>query len=143
MDKDAVIPYPHEHNKEMGVEVIHVFGADVIVTTTVGSGEIFKAVLQKHKFGVGICKTVTQKKQVMMRLKAFVKLMNLVSLREAPAKSQDMVIYEKKLQKTKEPPPADPPTGKVPPPGQAVSSVGITPIVSAPPSLAGFGASVL
>ena len=56
--------------------------ADVLVTTTVGSGEFLKAVLQKHKFGIGVCRTTTHKKEVMRKLKAFVKLMKLVSLSE-------------------------------------------------------------
>ena len=141
--KDLVIPYPNEHNMQLGLEVMNVFGAEVVITTTVGSGELFKAVLQKHKFGVGICKTATQKKQVMIKLKHFAKLMNLVSFKDAPAKSDELLKYEKHLvQKKADPatplpkaPPADPATPKAPPAG--------LPIVSTPPCLAGFGASAL
>ena len=82
LDNDDVVPYPHEHSMQMGLELINVFAADVLVTTTVGNGECFKAVLQKHKFGIGICRTATHKKEVIRKLKAFVKLMNLVSLSE-------------------------------------------------------------
>ena len=69
--QDLVIPYPQEHHMQLGLELIHVFAPEVVITTTVGSGELFKAVLQKHKFGVGICKTATHKKQEMTRLKDF------------------------------------------------------------------------
>ena len=76
LEGEALVPFPHELNKELGLELIHVFAADV--TTTVGSGELFKAVLQKHKYGVGICKTKAHKKQVLQELKNFAKMMNLV-----------------------------------------------------------------
>ena len=74
LEGEVLVPFPHELNKELGLELIHVFAADV--TTTVGSGELFKAVLQKHKYG--ICKTMAHKKQVMQELKNFAKMMNLV-----------------------------------------------------------------
>ena len=67
LDNNMLVPFPHEHSMQLGLELIHVFAADVLVTTTVGSGEIFKAVLQKHKFGLGICKTTTHKKQVVQK----------------------------------------------------------------------------
>ena len=93
-----MIPYPHEHHMQLGLELMHVFAPEVVITTTVGSGELFKVVLQKHKFGVGICKTATHKEQVMTRLKDFAKLMDLVSLKEAPVKSEDLLMYERHLQ---------------------------------------------
>ena len=80
LDDGMLVPFPHELNKELGLELIHVFAAEVVVTTTVGSGELFKAALQKHKYGVGICKTMTHKKQVLQELKNFAKMMNLVPL---------------------------------------------------------------
>ena len=140
---------------QLGLEVIHVFAPEMVITTTVGSGEVFKAVLQKHKFGVGICKTATQKKQVMTKLKNFAKLMSLVSLKDAPVKSEDLLKYEKNLQnKSKVPsadvnktpppkvPPADPATPNRPPADPATPPAA-KPIVSTPPLLAGFGASAL
>lgn len=153
--KDLVIPYPQEHNMQLALEVIHVFAPEVVITTTVGSGEVFKAVLQKHKFGVGICKTATQKKQVMTKLKNFAKLMNLVSLKDAPVKSEDLLKYEKNLQNKSKVPPADvnkTPPPKVPPadpatpnrpPADPATPPAAKPIVSTPPMLAGFGASAL
>ena len=130
---------------QLGLEVIHVFVPEVVITTTVGSGELFKAVLQKRKFGVGICKTATQKKQVMTKLKNFAKLMNLVSLKDAPVKSGDLLKYEKNLQNKSKVPPADvnkTPPPKVPPADPATPPAA-KPIVSTPPMLAGFGASAL
>jgi len=149
LDKDFVIPYPHEHNMQLGLELIHVFAADVVVTTTMGSGELFKAVLQKHKFGVGICKTASQKKQVMITLKGFAKLMNLVSLKDGPVKSAELLKYEKDLQKKANPKPADPAIPKpadpaIPKPAHpAIPTPATLPIAANPPVLAGFGASVL
>ena len=51
LEGEVLVPFPHELNKELGLELIHVFAAEVVVTTTVGSGELFKAALQKHKYG--------------------------------------------------------------------------------------------
>ena len=147
--KDLVIPYPKEHNMQLGLEVMNVFGAEVVITTTVGSGELFKAVLQKHKLGVGICKTANQKKQVMIKLKHFAKLMNLVSFKDAPVKSDELLRYEKNLQKNGDPatpppkvPPVAPATPKAPPADGGAPPAAL-PIVSPPPLLAGFGASAL
>ena len=92
LEGEVLVPFPHELNKELGLELIHVFAADV--TTTVGSGELFKAVLQKEKYGVGICKTMTQKRLVLQELKNFTKAQNLVSLIGAPKKSKAMLKYE-------------------------------------------------
>ena len=99
LDNDMLVPFPHELSKELGLEIINVFAADVIITTTVGSGAIFEATLQKHKFGVGVCQTVTHKKQVLQKLKEYVKNMNLVSLNDAPAKPADLLKYEADLQR--------------------------------------------
>ena len=157
LDKDMAIPYPQEHHMQLGMELIHVFGADVVVLTEVGSGEMMQAVLQKHKFGVGFCSTPTQKKQVMIKLKNFAKLMNLVSLNDGPGKSEELLMYEKSLQpKTglQGGSPADPGTPKAGPPGvppttpkagDAATPNATTPksIQSPPPMLAGFGGSLL
>ena len=78
LEGEVLVPFPHELNKELGLELIHVFATEVVVTTTVGSGELFRAVLQKHKYGVGICKTMAHKKQVLQELKNFAKMMILV-----------------------------------------------------------------
>ena len=48
LEGEVLVPFPHELNKELGLELIHVFAADV--TTTVGSGALFKAALQKQKY---------------------------------------------------------------------------------------------
>ena len=100
LDDGMLVPFPHELNKELGLELIHVFAAEVVVTTTVGSGELFKAVLQKEKYGVGICKTMTHKKQVLQEMKNFAKMMNLVPLTEAPVKSPAMLKYEADAKKS-------------------------------------------
>ena len=84
LEDDVLVPFPHELNKELGLELIHVFAAEVVVTTTVGSGELFKAVLQKQKYGLGICKTMTHNSQVWQEMKNFAKTMNLVPLSDAP-----------------------------------------------------------
>ena len=99
LEDDVYVPFPHELNKELGRELIHVFAAEVVVTTTVGSGELLKAVLQNAKYGLGICKTMTQKRQVVQELKNFTKAQNLVSLIGAPVKSQAMLKYEEKKPK--------------------------------------------
>ena len=99
LDANMRVPFPHEHNMILGLELINVFDVEVLVTTTVGSGEMFKAVLQKHKYGVGICKTKEHKKQVVQRLKEYAKLMNLVPLTNSPRKSAEMVSFEQQLQK--------------------------------------------
>ena len=100
LEHDTVVPFPHEHSMQLGLELIHVFSIDVLITTTVGSGELFKAALQKHKFGIGVCRTAAHKSKVMEKLKAFTKMMNLVSLKELPAKSADMLKYEEGVQQT-------------------------------------------
>ena len=100
LEDDVHVPFPHELNKELGLELIHVFAAEVVVTTTVGSGELFKAALQKHKYCVGIRKTMAHKKQVVQELKNFTKAQNLVSLIGAPVKSQAMLKYEAANPKT-------------------------------------------
>ena len=94
LDKDMVVLFPHEHSMQLGLELINVFGADVVMTTTVGSGELFKAVLQKHKFGIGVCKNAVHKKEVVSKLKNFVKSMNLVQIKDAPTKSAELLKYE-------------------------------------------------
>jgi len=99
LENDMLVPFPNELSKELGLEFINVFAADVIITTTVGSGAIFEATLQKHKFGVGICQTAMHKKQVMQKLKEFVKVMSLVSLNDAPAKPAELLRYEAGLQR--------------------------------------------
>ena len=45
-EADQLVPFPHELHMSLGAELLHVFGADVLVTTTVGSGEVLEAVLQ-------------------------------------------------------------------------------------------------
>ena len=94
LEDDVCVPFPHELNKELGLELIQVFAAEVVVTTTVGSGELLKAVLQNAKYGVGICKTMTQKRLVLQELRNFTKAQNLVSLIGAPKKSKAMLKYE-------------------------------------------------
>ena len=160
LDKDEVIPFPHEHSMPLGLELINVFQADMLITTTVGSGEYFKAVLQKHKFGIGVCRTSTHKKEVMRKLKAFVKLMNLVSLRNAPAKDKQLIQYETKLHSSAKSPAASssgappPAASDLPlPPANAPDFIKILPhkvaapkpeaIVRAGPKLAAFGSSLL
>ena len=86
--------------------------------------------------------------------------MNLVSLRDGPVKSEELLMYEKNLQKKPETPPALPPAGaltipKQPadPAGAALPKAGGQPvlkgIIATPKAatlstvLAGFGASVL
>ena len=69
LDQDMAIPFPHEHHYQLGMELIHVFGVDVLILTSVGSGELMQAVLAKHKYGIGFCNTQTQKKQTMTKLK--------------------------------------------------------------------------
>ena len=143
-----MVPYPNEHSMMLGLELINVFKVDVLVTDTVGSGEVFKAVLQKHKFGIGVCKTATQKKLVMDKLKGFAKMMNLVSLTDAPAKSAELKKYEEQAQ----------PAGQqalIPPQPPApvdhtsnVSPVPQPPVPAplpqrTPPLLAAFGSSLL
>ena len=68
LEKEMVVLFPHEHSMQLGLELINVFGADVVITSTVGSGELFKAVLQKYKFGIGVCKNAVHKKEVMSKL---------------------------------------------------------------------------
>ena len=80
---------------QLGLELIHVFGVEVLVLTSVGSCELRQAVLQKHKYGIGFCSTQTQKKQAMTKLKKFAMLMNLVPLNDGPVKSEELLLYEK------------------------------------------------
>ena len=82
---------------QLGLELINVFGPAVIVANAVGSAKMMQAVLQKHKYGIGICKTATQKKYAMIELKNFAKLMNLVPLKDGPVKSAELLMYEKNL----------------------------------------------
>ena len=56
-----------------------------------------QAVLQKQKLGIGFCRTATQKKQVLSKLKNFVKLTGLVSLNDGPVKDVALLMYERQL----------------------------------------------
>ena len=156
LEYDDVVPYPHEHSMQLGMELINVFAADVLVTTTVGSGECFKAVLQKFKYGIGFCRTQTHKQQVLRRLKDYAKLMNLVSLQAAPAKAQQLIDYEMKLQSSAKSLAAS--SSQAPPPGPSPPAVVDAPITmisgNAPapkkeaikrggPKLAAFGSNLL
>ena len=159
LEKGMVVPYPHEQSMQLGLEMLNVFQADIVVTNTVGSGELFKAVLPMHKFGIGFCKTATHKKVVLDRLKAFAKLMNLVPLTGAPAKSDELINYEKNLQSQHKvaPKPSPVPRPVIPPPVPKVADPvpAPTPTVAAPTvaepklpttkpaTLAAFGGSLL
>ena len=136
--------------------MLHVFGADVLVTTTVGSGEILKAVLQQNKFGIGICMTAAHKKLVIDNLKTFVKNTNLVQFKGSPQKSAELIAYEQQLRggrrdatSSADPPRADPPRAD-PPPAEREAKV-VPPTVVQPPAgrgaanpkLSAFGTSIL
>ena len=97
LDDGSMVPFPHELSMQLGLELLNVFDAHILVTNTVGSGELLKAVLQTRKFGIGICRTSTHKKCVLERLKDFVKMMHLVTLKGAPTKSADLLKYEMML----------------------------------------------
>ena len=156
LEKEMVVPFPHEHSMQLGLELINVFGADVVMTTTVGSGELFKAVLQKHKFGIGVCKNGVHKKEVMSKLKTFVKVMNLVQIKDAPTKSPDLLKYEqvaaKKTATEQKPliprpapkPPVDPiEADQKQPAASSGAPLGVSVVTRAPPTLSAFGSSLL
>ena len=101
----------------------------------------------------------------MENLKDFAKMMNLVTLKDGPAKGADLLKYEKELQAKHDTPP--PPTPVIPPPNPLIAALpavpkiqpwppppppavkggganpSLLPIRSPSPKLAAFGASIL
>ena len=141
---------------QLGLELINVFAADIVVTNTVGSGELMKAVLQKKKWGIGICRTATHKKVVLDGLKSFAKLMQLVDLSKAPAKTADLMAYEKNLQNEQavsKTPSLITPKPKPAPLPSVPETTPATPLIvpkqpapapaALPPGLAAFGSSIV
>ena len=55
-EKDERIPFPQEHSMLLGQELINVFDGEIVVLLKPGSGEMLKAALIRHAWGVGICK---------------------------------------------------------------------------------------
>ena len=54
-EKD-VIPFPHEHHMDLGVEKMNVFDAEIAFFLYPGTGQMAKAILIKNLKGVCVCR---------------------------------------------------------------------------------------
>ena len=92
---DVRIPFPHEHERTLGQEIIGVFEPEVLFVLDVASGEFLKAALMAKIYAVGICKNNAHKTFVMETLREWVKAKSLVNMNaDAPKKPDDIVAYE-------------------------------------------------
>ena len=60
LGKEDVVPFPHEYDMALGMEMLDTFACDILIVLYPGTGELLKAVLSKQKHGVAICATKAQ-----------------------------------------------------------------------------------
>ena len=93
--EDMVVPFPHEKHHLFGMELIHTFNPDVVMIFTVASGEMVKAVILKHKYGVCFVPTVKAKDFVHARLMEWLKQNNVLPPRPKIPKPDELLMWEK------------------------------------------------
>ena len=127
---DIRIPFPHEHERTLGQEIISVFEPEVMFVLDVGSGEFLKAALLAKIFAVGICKNDAHKTFVMDTLREWVKTMKLVNMNaDAPKKPDDIVAYENMISRL---PPTAPGVRPPAPLAPALPAPGGAPLLPTP-----------
>ena len=90
LDKEVVVLFPHEY--EMMLDTLE---CDILIAVYPGSGEMFEAVLGKHRHGVAICATKAPKTLIHNNLRDWVRRMNLVNFSDRPAKPRAMLDFER------------------------------------------------
>ena len=95
LGSEDVVPFPHEYDMPIAMEMIDTFDADMLIGVYPGTGEMLKAVLAKQKHGVAICCTKAQKTLITSNLRDWVKRMNLVSFSDRPQKPRALMDFER------------------------------------------------
>lgn len=93
LKEDEVIPFPDELNLNLGAEMMHTFGADIMVLIGAGSGQMMKGVVKQGLFVIAVVRSSEQKKLIDNELEKWVKTMNLVSFDDKPKKPDDVLKY--------------------------------------------------
>ena len=165
LTNDTVIPFPREHPPCLTQEMIHVFGADLLVDLTPGSGQSPMAAILENIKAVVICKNTAHKTFVLETLSDLVKFHKLVR-HTPPVKPAELVAWETARASTRlamhskplQAPVAPTATGSVVPAGPSLvpalctspakhattpkAKVPTTPVAPSP-TMAAFGKSVL
>ena len=164
LTNDTVIPFPREHPPCLTQEMIHVFGADLLVDLTPGSGQSPMAAFLENIKAVVICKNTAHKTFVLETLSDLVKFHKLVR-HTPPVKPAELVAWETARASTRlamhkplQAPVAPTATGSVVPAGPSLvpalctspakhattpkAKVPTTPVAPSP-TMAAFGKSVL
>ena len=76
--------------------MLSVFDAQVLVAMRPYGGECFKAVLRKRCWGVGVCNSAEHRKLIRDRLMEYARHMQLVDMKDAPQKPQELIVWESK-----------------------------------------------
>ena len=95
LGKEDVVPFPHEYDMAIGMDMLDTFACDVLIVLYPGTGELLKAVLRKQKHGVAICATKAQKTLIHTNLREWVKRMNLVNFSDRPPKPRALMNFER------------------------------------------------
>ena len=169
LSENDVVPFPHEHHMDLGLELMNVFDAEIAFLLHPGTGQMAKAILMKNLHAVCVCRNKYHRDMLIQNLKDFAKSLNLVNLSGGPTKPADLVAYEQQLRHKpnaptappivpkavvdpKPPPPAlvigGSQAGAEPAPAPSASVTPVTPSASvtataAAPKLAAFGSTLL
>ena len=95
LGSEDVVPFPHEYDMSLAMEMIDTFDDDNLIGVYPGTGEMLKSVLAKQKHGAAICCTKTQKTLITNNLRDWVKRMNLVSFSDRPQKPRALMDFER------------------------------------------------
>ena len=90
---DEVIPFPDEVHYNMGAEMMHIFGSEIMVLLHGGSGQLIKGVLSAHLHAVVVVRSREQKKLIERELTKWVKHMNVVRFADKPKKPDCVLQY--------------------------------------------------
>ena len=98
LGKEDVVPFPHEYDMALGMEMLDTFDSDILIGIYPGSGEMLKAVLGKQKHGVAICATKAHKMFILNNIRDWVTRMNLVNFSDRPQKPRALLNFEVAMQ---------------------------------------------
>jgi len=169
LSENDVVPFPHEHHMDLGLELMNVFDAEIAFFLYPGTGQMAKAILMKNQHAVCVCRNKYHRDMLMQNLKDFAKSLNLVNLSGGPPKPADLVAYEQQMRNKPiapkappsqpravadptPPPPAlvigGPQAGAQPAPAPSASVTPATPsasvtAIATAPKLAAFGSTLL
>ena len=94
LGKEDVVPFPHEYDMTLGMEMLDTFACDILIVLYPGTGELLKCVLSKQKHGVAICATKAQRNLIFTNIRDWVKRMNLVNFNDRPQKPRALMEFE-------------------------------------------------